>query len=165
MEFTFNVDGVEEIVRSLQKMDAKTNRNTLTRTMRKSLKKTHESIRLEIGNRLHNMNARARAVYASQIGISIRPDGRDLKARIRPANKKVHTGNRKVNFAPLAHLFEAGVKPHVIRQPKLKRSIMHPGIPEQPIFAQTFDRNANDIDATFKKTIQTEIIKEFSRGK
>lgn len=165
MDFTFNISGVEETVRALQRMDAKSNRNTLTRTMRKSLKKTHETIRMEIATRLHHMNARARAVYASQVAISVKPVGSDLKASIRPANKKVSTGNSRVNFAPLAHLFEGGVKPHVIRQPKRKRTILHPGIPENPIFARTFDRNAGEIDATFKKTINNEILREFSRGK
>jgi hypothetical protein len=161
----FQFKGGHELDRVLYNMEKKAARNVLARTFRKTLNPVRDQIRKRIRDDLDTMDAVARAQYAKQIGVSGRVVRGGYKGYIRTSDKRVKTQHRNVKFSKLAHLFEDGVKPHKIIQPKRKRTINHPGITRRPIFAETFDSMASRLVVNFRDIMFQEIFSENSKVK
>ena len=69
------------------------------------------------------------------------------------------------NFAYLAHFFESGTRPHII---KIKRKyttvrLRHPGMREMPIFQETFNSKANQAATRLITEVGKSIAREFKR--
>ena len=162
----FAFKGGHELDRVLYNMERKAARNVLARTFRRTLTPVLKAIRNRIRDNLDTMNAEARAIYSKQIGISGRVIRGGYKGYIRVANdKSVDTGRRRVKFSKIAHLFEDGVAPHKIVQPKMKRTINHPGIKARPIFEQTFESMARQMNNDFRDIMFQQIFRENDKVK
>jgi hypothetical protein len=163
---SFEVKGAKELDAVLSKMEQKTARNVVTRAARQTLNPTLKEIRAKVNSDLDTMDSTARALYAKQIAVTTGRDRQaNVTASIRTASKKVKSSKRKgmVNFQPLAHLFEGGVSPHSINQKK--RTINHPGIPERPIWSQTFDSRASKMGDEFTSNIYKQLEREWAKKK
>lgn len=162
----FSFKGGNEMIRSLERMEHKTRRNVVTRASRKALAPFRLKLQQSIKSQLLTMNATARALYAKQIYLSFKVErGNILAGNIRTRNKVIAQGNKKTKYSALAHIFEGGASPHKIYQPKLRRTIKHPGIKATPIWSSEFDDNAAQIIAIFGKAMFDEIEKEWRKGK
>lgn len=162
--FTFK--GGKEMIRSLERMEHKTRRNVVTRASRKALNPFRAKLQQSIRSQLLTMNAASRALYAKQIYLSFKVErGNILAGSIKTRNKVIAKEGRKTKYSSLAHIFEGGAKPHKIYQPKIRRTIKHPGIKATPIWSSEFDDNASQIVAVFGKAMFDEIAKEWNKGK
>jgi len=162
----FKFVGGQELDRALMRMDRKAARNTITRAMRRTLNPFKMRLQDKVRSDLTTMNAQARAIYAKQIYISYRVQrGGVIAGLIKTRNKVVETPNGRARFSKLAHLFEGGVKPHKIKQPKRKRTLNHPGIPAKPIWSRSFDEMAERMVGTFRDHMFNEIAKEWNKSK
>lgn len=161
----FKMSGDLQLDRVLYNMERKAARNTITRAVRRTLRPVTNIIRGRIKSELFTMDALSRAKYSSQIDLSTRVIKGGVVGRIRTKAKRIRTNNKRTNFAPLAHLFESGVAPHLIYQPKRKRTLKHPGIKENPIWQDTFDKNRETMVRDYREYLLYQIIREFDKGK
>ena len=156
--------GGNELNKALLQMTYKMRRNVLTRAMRRTMAIPKMEIQQAIRSDLTTMNAQARAIYARQLYVTYKVEKNDTFAgKLRSRSKIVSTPRGKTNFARMAHLFEGGVKPHKIVQPKMKRTINHPGIKATPIWAMNFDRVAERMTQDFIRTVYGEMEKEWNK--
>lgn len=175
---SFKFDGGKELDKALASMEKKATRNVLTRAIRRTLTPVQKEIQESIKQDLDTMNSMARAQYARMIYISYRRVNGGVVGSIKTKNAKVLVTSPKIaqdgtwyysakfiNFRPLANLFEGGVSPHHIRQPKRKRTIWHPGIKPRPIFSNTFEGMSNRMVSDFRENLFGQIAKEFNKGK
>jgi hypothetical protein len=154
--FSVKLQGGWELDRALYKMERKASRNLITRAVRRALNPTLKQIRKEVKSNLHTMNARARAVFSGQIGLSMKVERGGVVGRIRTKSTKAKTAKGLRNFAKLAHLFEKGTRPHAIKQKH--RTIQHPGIKATPIWAETFEARAEEMGREYRDYIFSEIF-------
>lgn len=163
--FKFKVDGLKELQNAIERMEEKTQVSVVRSAVRKSAEPTQKAIAINIAANLTTMNAQARAVYSRMIKMRTGRDKRgNVNARIYTKNEKLKLASgRTVNFRPLVHLFEWGVKPHKIVQPKMKRVLDHPGIPENKIWGPIFDREAPNMGESLKKNLVDRIAKEWNK--
>ena len=158
--------GGKEMIKSLERMDHKARRNTVTRAMRRALNPFRTKLQSAIKSELLTMHAQARAIYAKQIYISFKVERNNILAgNIRARNKVVDTPNGRTRFSSLAHMFEGGVKPHKVHQPKMRRTIKHPGIRAIPVWSKEFDNESQNMVNDFAKLMFSEIEKEWNKGK
>jgi hypothetical protein len=157
----FKMSGDLQLDRALYAMERKAARNTITKAVRRTLRPITTTVRSRIKNELSTMNAQARAQYSKQIDLSIRVERGGVVGRIRTKRKKVKTQTGMTNFQPLAHLFEGGVAPHQIKQKK--RTLSHPGIRKSPIWQDTFDRQRETMNRTYRETLFQILFSEFGR--
>lgn len=162
---SFKMRGARDLEQALKEMEQKTARNVVTRTVRASLVPVLKEIRDKVKSDLNTMNAKARAQYAKQIGISVgRSRTGEIVAKIRTKSLKMSSASspgKMINYSPLAHLFEGGVSPHKIKQKR--RTINHPGIPDRPIWSSTFDNRAEAITRAFTDSMWKNIKKEWDK--
>lgn len=162
---SFEIRGGKEIEQALKEMEQKAARNVVTRTVRASMVPVLKELRERVKSDLHTMNAKARAQYAKQIGISIdRKRSGAVVAKIRTKSVKLTSASspgKLINYSPLAHLFEGGTRPHKIKQKN--RTIDHPGVPDRPVWAKTFDEKAQSTTSLFMETMWKNIKKEWDK--
>lgn len=136
------------------------------KALKTALRPVRKKARSKVAGELDTMNARARALLAKQLYITpvkrYRRTGTQM-AKVAAKNKKLASpGGGTVNFAPLLHLFELGVSPHVIKQKR--RTIHHPGIPARPLLAESLKATTPDATKLFDDTMWKWIKREWERG-
>lgn len=161
--FKMKLAGGHELDSALMALGSKGARNVVTRAMRKTMNPVVKAIRTRVKNDLSTMNAQARAVYSRQIGLSIRVERGGVVGRVRAKSTKAQTAKGMRNFARLAHLFEKGVDPHTINQPKRHRVLHHPGIKSRPIWEETFDSMARRMVVEFRDDIFQQLLQEWNK--
>jgi hypothetical protein len=77
---------------------------------------------------------------------------REQVIKIGPVSKK-----NPAIFSGLGHLIEFGTEPHLIEQPKLKRTIIHPGSLPFPHLRKAIDINVNIVRGTFANAMDKEV--------
>lgn len=154
--FKVHLQGGFELDRVLYGMERKASRNLITRAVRRALNPTLKQIRKQVKSDLHTMNARARAVFSGQIGLSMKVVRGGVVGRIRTKSTKAKTAKGLRDFSKLAHLFEGGTKPHLIKQ--RHRTIRHPGIKATPVWAETFDARVEEMGREYRDYIFSELF-------
>lgn len=74
---------------------------------------------------------------------------------------KVGSKNSRGN---LLHLIEKGTAAHIIQQPKLNRSIMHPGAKAKPFMAKSLYQASSEATKAFKSKFKESLLKQYKKG-
>lgn len=163
IEIKVNLSSRQAIMAALDRIPKKSaGKNVLRRAIRKSLNSVLGEIRGAITSGIPSMKAEAKARYAKSIRIDrVASDiGGNVTGFIRAADKRDKGGT---NWSKLAHLFEDGVKPHKINQPKAKRTLSHPGIAGSGEWAKTWDKLSPKMQGDFAGVVFAEIEKEWAK--
>lgn len=149
-------DQIKHVVAALNELPkaaaARAQRNTITAIL-KDFVKVHLAPNIRSG--LYTMNARARARYAKSIRVKASVSRRKIVVG-KVLVPRTDLPKRNEKFGYLSHIFERGAKPHkvvafkgaggVVRNLAGKRRgrkvRMHPGIKAVPIWADTFENQA-----------------------
>jgi hypothetical protein len=182
----FKLDGARELYNALKEMEKETQVSILRRSARRAMIPMRDAIAINIAMKLDNMNARARAIYSRQIQLRTKFDKKkgSINVFVMPNVKSMQNEEKKrawneaisgigneykphtfTNFAYLAHFFETGVKPHVIKIKRKRANVRlrHPGFKGMPIFQDTFKAKANDAATRFITEVGKTLAREFKK--
>lgn len=182
----FKLEGARELHDALIRMEKETQISIIRRSARRAMVPVRDAIAINVAMKLDTMNARSRAIYSRQIQLRSKFDKRkgSVNIYVMPNVKSMQNEEKKrawnealseigneykphtfTNFAYLAHFFESGTRPHII---KIKRKyttvrLRHPGMREMPIFQETFNSKANQAATRLITEVGKSIAREFKR--
>ncbi len=182
----FKLEGARELHDALIRMEKETQISIIRRSARRAMVPVRDAIAINVAMKLDTMNARSRAIYSRQIQLRSKFDKRkgSVNIYVMPNVKSMQNEEKKrawnealseigneykphtfTNFAYLAHFFESGTRPHII---KIKRKyttvrLRHPGMREMPIFKETFNSKANQAATRLITEVGKSIAREFKR--
>lgn len=182
----FKLDGARELFSALKGMEKQTQISVVRKSARRAMIPVRDAIASNISSKLDVMNPQARAIYAKQIQIRTKFDRKkgSINVFVMPNVKKMQNDEKKrawrealskigneykpstfTNFGYLAHFFEGGVSPHVIKIKRKKSTVRlrHPGFKGTPIYENTFNAKANGAATRFIKELGDQLAKEFNR--
>ena len=182
----FKLEGARELHDALIRIEKETQISIIRRSARRAMVPVRDAIAINVAMKLDTMNARSRAIYSRQIQLRSKFDKRkgSVNIYVMPNVKSMQNEEKKrawnealseigneykphtfTNFAYLAHFFESGTRPHII---KIKRKyttvrLRHPGMREMPIFQETFNSKANQAATRLITEVGKSIAREFKR--
>lgn len=182
----FKLEGARELYDALKSMEKETQVSVLRRSARRAMIPMRDAIAINVAMKLDNMNVRARTIYARQIQLRTKFDKKkgSINVFVMPNVKSMQNEEKKrawneaiseigneykphtfTNYAYLAHFFESGVNPHIIKIKRKRTTVRlrHPGFKGIPIFQDTFKAKANATATRFINEVGKTLAREFKK--